>query len=246
MRTQSRVGLTSLAAVGLLACFSCDSDDPVAPRADRIYIEVQVSGGIASAEYAYAVDGDELAVRGVTCSSGCDFEPGEVVTRLTPAQVLYFADMLIDAGIHGLDGRDFGDECCDQFHYVIGYRDGDRDSSVRGSTGALPQDLASAVAELDLLVRGVTPIIIDWTDATRGDPIADVARSSIILQGAALTDPSAGWFHDVYLKRYFRLYHDNVHHQYRAWRPIVAAVRLTENIAEQQEWLLAQVKAGLG
>jgi uncharacterized protein (TIGR02172 family) len=131
-------------------------------------------------------------------------------------------------------------------------------------TDALPDDLRNGILNAleqmpdgerlchgdfhpqNVLITRRGPVIIDWTDATRGDPIADVARSSIILQGAALTNPSAGWFHDVYLKRYFKLCHDDARHQFRAWRPIVAAVRLTESIAEQQEWLLAQVKAGLG
>jgi uncharacterized protein (TIGR02172 family) len=131
-------------------------------------------------------------------------------------------------------------------------------------TDVLPDDLKDAVANKlqqmpdgerlchgdfhpqNVLMTRQGPVIIDWTDATRGDPVADVARSSIILQGAALTDPSAGWFHDAYLRRYFRLRRDNTHGQYNTWRAIVAAVRLTESIPEQQEWLLAQVKAGLG
>jgi hypothetical protein len=187
MRTQFRVGLSCLAAVGLLGFVGCDSDDPVGPQAARIYIEVQVSGGIASVDYSYAVDGDDLAVSGITCTNGCDFEPGELLAQLTPAQVVYFADLLTDAGIVGHDGTDFGDECCDQFHYAIGYRDGDRESSVRGSVGALPQDLAGAVAELDLLVQGVTPIIIDWPsqpDDWPGDPLL---LRDYVLDGSVLS-----------------------------------------------------------
>jgi uncharacterized protein (TIGR02172 family) len=130
-------------------------------------------------------------------------------------------------------------------------------------TDVLPDDLKDAVLNTlrqmpdgerlchgdfhpqNVLMTQQGPVIIDWTDATRGDPIADVARSSIILQGAALTNPSAGWFHDAYLRRYFKLHRDNARYQYNTWRTIVAAVRLSENVAEQQEWLLAQVRAGL-
>jgi uncharacterized protein (TIGR02172 family) len=97
----------------------------------------------------------------------------------------------------------------------------------------------------NVLMTRQGPVIIDWTDATRGDPIADVARTSIILQGAALTHPPTNWFHNAYLKHYFKHRHDN-RHQYRTWRSIAATVRLSENVTEQQEWLLAQVKAGLG
>ena len=130
-------------------------------------------------------------------------------------------------------------------------------------TDVLPNDLKNAVLNTlrkmpdgerlchgdfhpqNVLMTQQGPVIIDWTDATRGDPIADVARSSIILQGAALTNPSAAWFHDAYLKHYFKLC-SNDRHQYDTWRTIAAAVRLSDNIVGQQEWLLSQVKAGLG
>jgi uncharacterized protein (TIGR02172 family) len=128
---------------------------------------------------------------------------------------------------------------------------------------ALPNDLREAVLNTleqmpdgeqlchgdfhpqNVLMTRRGPVVIDWIDATRGNPTADVARSSIILQGAALTNPLAGWFHDAYLKHYFERQRDNARHQYSTWRTIVAAGRLSENIAELQEWLLAQVRAGL-
>jgi len=187
MHTPSRVVLTCLAAVGLLAWIGCDSDDPVAPQANRIYVEIHVSGGIASVDYTYAVDGEELEARGISCTSGCAFDPGEVLAQLTPAQVLYLADLLIDAGIHGYDGRDFGDECCDQFHYAIGYRDGRRESSVAGSAGALPEELAGAVAQLDLLVRGISPIIIDWTSQPADWPSDQLLFRAHLLEGSTLS-----------------------------------------------------------
>lgn len=130
-------------------------------------------------------------------------------------------------------------------------------------TDVLPDDLKNAVLNTlqkmpdgerlchgdfhpqNVLITQQGPVIIDWTDATRGNPIADVARSSIILQGAALTNPLAGQFHDAYLEHYFKLC-SNDRHQYNTWRTIAAAVRLSDNIIEQQEWLLTQVKAGLG
>ncbi len=173
MRRQLGVGRTWF-AVGLVAAVGCGFDHPLAPQPEDVYIEVQVSGGIASVDYAYAVDGAESEVRGIACSSGCDFEAGEVIAQLTPAQVLHLAESLAVAGIVRHDGVDFGDQCCDQFYYAIGYRDGDRESSVRGSSGALPQELAGAVAELDLLLHGVLPIVIDWDsqpDDWPGDPL---------------------------------------------------------------------------
>ena len=186
MRTQLGVGLACLVTVGLLAAGGCESD-PVAPQAEHIYIEVQVSGGIAGVDYAYAVDGAESVARGITCTSGCDFGPGEVIAQLTLAQVLYFADLLDDAGIVGHNGKDFGDECCDQFYYAIGYRDGERESSVRGSSGALPHGLAGAVAELDLLLRGVLPIIIDWNARPDDWPADQLLLRDFSVVGSVLS-----------------------------------------------------------
>jgi hypothetical protein len=52
----------------------------------------------------------------------------------------------------------------------------------------------------------------------------------------------ARWFHAIYLKRYFQL-RPGGRQQLTVWRPIVAAARLSENIAELEEWLLAQTRS---
>jgi len=101
----------------------------------------------------------------------------------------------------------------------------------------------------NILIAARGPIIIDWIDATLGNPLADVARTWVILSEPGLSIP---WVAKVlrsrllksYLKRYFQL-HPGDQGQFTAWLPIVAAARLNENILETQEWLLAQVKAGL-
>jgi len=100
-----------------------------------------------------------------------------------------------------------------------------------------------------VLMTSRGPVIIDWIDAARGNPLADVARSSVIMLGRGPSVPwllraAARWFHAVYLNRYFRL-RPGGRQQSAAWRPIVAAARLSENIPELQDWLLAQVKTGL-
>ncbi len=90
--------------------------------------------------------------------------------------------------------------------------------------------------------------IIDWVDATIGNPIADLARSSIILLGASQSDTQSwierialDWFHSAYLNRYFKL-NPGSEAQYRKWLPIVAAGRMSEGIDEIEAWLRAQVK----
>ncbi len=94
-------------------------------------------------------------------------------------------------------------------------------------------------------------ILIDWIDATRGNPLADLARTSILLLGAAdcqLTRPLekaiVHIFHAAYIRRYFRHRPDD-RPEYRCWLPVVAAARLSENIAELESWLIARADSEL-
>lgn len=90
--------------------------------------------------------------------------------------------------------------------------------------------------------------VIDWIDATRGNALADVARASILALGAVATTQTSGveklfvrLFHTIYLRRYFVL-SPGGREEYGRWLPIVAAARLSENIPELEQWLLAQAQ----
>jgi hypothetical protein len=76
--------------------------------------------------------------------------------------------------------------------------------------------------------------------------LADVTRTTIILEGVALADPSlAPYLHDfktAYLECYFAL-RPGSPSDLGLWRPIIAAARLTEG--KEQSWLVQQVRAGL-
>jgi len=99
----------------------------------------------------------------------------------------------------------------------------------------------------NVLLSGKDTIIIDWIDATRGNPLADVARTSIILLGAVASSNVANplpkifvqTFHSTYLREYFRL-RPHGQDEYQRWLPIVAGARLTEGIHEQEKWLVEQ------
>ena len=66
----------------------------------------------------------------------------------------------------------------------------------------------------NILISGKDATVIDWMDASRGNPLADVARTSIILSGAVestqvptrLQKILVNAFHSTYLKNYFRQY----------------------------------------
>ena len=88
--------------------------------------------------------------------------------------------------------------------------------------------------------------IIDWIDASRGNPLADVARTSILLLGVAENQVHNAihkifvrGFHDAYLSHYFSL-HPTGMGEYRRWLPIVAGARLSEGITELEKWLVMQ------
>ena len=99
----------------------------------------------------------------------------------------------------------------------------------------------------NVLIAGKDANIIDWIDAARGNPLADVARTTIILIGAVesaqvsrrLLKMLVRLFHSVYLSHYFRL-RPGGQAEYRRWLPIVAAVRLDEGIKELEPWLMEQ------
>ncbi|MGD8793180.1 MAG: phosphotransferase [Anaerolineae bacterium] len=104
----------------------------------------------------------------------------------------------------------------------------------------------------NVILAGGGPVVIDWIDVTLGNPLADVARTSVLFLGArAGPGPSPlpklmlSLYHRLYLRYYFRL-RPGGQGEYRAWYPIVAAARLDEGIAELETWLLAQARDGLG
>jgi Ser/Thr protein kinase RdoA (MazF antagonist) len=99
----------------------------------------------------------------------------------------------------------------------------------------------------NILMTKSGPIIIDWMDATRGNPILDVARSSILIGGKSLPPGTSlgwviqilrNWFHRTYLNHYFHLRPDD-HSLLEVCIPIVAAARLEEGIQDDEEWLVS-------
>jgi len=99
----------------------------------------------------------------------------------------------------------------------------------------------------NVLVTPTGDSVIDWIDASRGNPLADVARTTIILIGAVESGQVRNpferafvrIFHSSYQKEYFRL-RPGGKDEYRRWLPIVAAARLSEEIKGMEAWLLRQ------
>ncbi len=97
----------------------------------------------------------------------------------------------------------------------------------------------------NILVTRQGETVIDWMDASRGNPLADVARTTLLVLGAAETGQVASApakafvraFHGAYLRRYFRL-RPGGEDEYRRWLPVVAAARLSEEVPGWDAWLV--------
>lgn len=96
-------------------------------------------------------------------------------------------------------------------------------------------------------------MVMDWFGATCGNPLADVARTAVVLESVqVMREPVtwmdklvAQWCQRVYVRRYFEL-KPGGEREYRSWRPIVAAGRMSEGIEDIQDWLRTQAAVGLG
>jgi uncharacterized protein (TIGR02172 family) len=98
------------------------------------------------------------------------------------------------------------------------------------------------------------PIIIDWAVATRGHPLADVARTELLLRMGALPESSTSrrrrWLigsarlvvHAAYLHRYLHRRPAPIT-DLALWQLPIAVARLGEGIAEEQEPLLRLIES---
>jgi hypothetical protein len=178
--------LPATLAVSVLAgCYSPVSLGPVIP--EDVSITLSVSGGIAGVQYTIEVDGAARQVRGLACAAFCDFEPGEVLVPISSAQVAALGRRLDDAGVVDLDGRNFGQECCDDFHYELTYRRGERSATVRGGGVRLPRDLADAVGLIHGLVGGVVPALVSPDTRDTDWPRDPYRLGQVDVDGLVLT-----------------------------------------------------------
>lgn len=109
-----------------------------------------------------------------------------------------------------------------------------------------------------LTARG--PVTIDWITASRGDPLADVARTTILFLSGGLPASADGpqnltarlllrlrrMYYWIYIRHYCRL-RSVSREAIEPWLPIQAAIRLNEQVLDdERERLLAWVEAGVG
>ena len=102
----------------------------------------------------------------------------------------------------------------------------------------------------NVLLDADGPTIIDWADATRGNPWADVAQTTVLLDVSPapegtprvwLVNMFRGLFQAIYRRRYVSL-RPIGRASLSAWRPLVAAARLADCPPAEREGLLAIVE----
>lgn len=135
-------------------------------------------------------------------------------------------------------------------------------------TPALQRAALAALAALDALPDGAAlchgdyhpdnvllsargPLVIDWENAALGDPLADVARTLLLMRASHLyvKTPAEGMvrrtlvpiLNTLYLRRYRQLRPLDPA-RLAAWELPVTAARLSEGVAEEEEYLLARVR----
>lgn len=116
----------------------------------------------------------------------------------------------------------------------------------------------------NILMTARGEIIIDWFRASRGNPLADLARTTNLVYGFMRTRQIQRTFltygsskinqlenslfqvlcricYPAYINYYFKLCPGD-RDEYRRWLPIVAAARLSDTIPELEKMLIAQVE----
>lgn len=101
----------------------------------------------------------------------------------------------------------------------------------------------------NILITKRGPIVIDWITACAGTPGADVARTSLLLNigvkaAGDQVSPVAKWVVRFYYRAYRSRYEElspNTGKQVRRWMPVIAAARLSEDIAPERAELIKMV-----
>ena len=99
------------------------------------------------------------------------------------------------------------------------------------------------------------PVILDWATAHQGHPLADVARTIVLLKVGQvpyggrvmrfIINLWRGMFLETYLSRYFELHPSLSRSTLTPWLIPAATGRFYEGIAGEQEALLSMIESSL-
>jgi serine/threonine protein kinase len=100
----------------------------------------------------------------------------------------------------------------------------------------------------NILLRDNKVTVLDWTVASSGDALSDLAQTVLILSGyvEAVRSRSTEAVLHQFIQRYLLRRQESSHilaGNYRDWIPVLAAARLSDGIEEQKEWLVDQARS---
>jgi thiamine kinase-like enzyme len=105
----------------------------------------------------------------------------------------------------------------------------------------------------NVLVGEEGVFVVDWPSAMRGNPLADIARTTLLVMYSELPPDLPAReeilrqrevFYRTYLEHYQNFSGLNLT-ELQAWMPIVAAARLRENIPDEEPRLMQLIQEGL-
>lgn len=103
----------------------------------------------------------------------------------------------------------------------------------------------------NILMTAAGPLVIDWLNATRGDPAADVTRTALLFEhgvtGGSRAAKAVARLRVAFLDAYLHGYTERrplPHERLEAWRLPVAAARLSEPLAAAERDALVGVVIG--
>ncbi len=108
---------------------------------------------------------------------------------------------------------------------------------------------------MNILLTDDGPVIIDWVDARRGDPLSDVARTVVLMRHAVVPAEIDAALRasfeemrkdvlDIYLARYHELSPLD-HGKLAQWVTVLAAARLAEGLSEAENQNLIAVASAI-
>ncbi len=99
-------------------------------------------------------------------------------------------------------------------------------------------------------------MIIDWGPATSGNPAADVAWTEYLFRHTEAPPSAAGWQRPIIFaprRAFFALYRRAYARsasfggqEVAAWAPVIAAIRLGDQVPEERDLLLATLRRHFG
>jgi uncharacterized protein (TIGR02172 family) len=100
----------------------------------------------------------------------------------------------------------------------------------------------------NILISKEKEVVIDWMTATKGNPLADIARTSVIFKYAFIPEDKSfvekkiinntrNKFYSRYIKHYLQISNNSIE-EIEQWELPVAAARLTEWVPENEKQIL--------